>query len=253
MTTSEQPAIQVRPSTGGQSGIQWTWVLRTGLLLVLAAVMLWLVFNVEMPSIGEIPGYVRGMRTTVVDLGFWAIPAFIGLYAAVALTPIPVTVMAVSAGILFGTVVGSAASVVGVLIGCWGAYWLARAAGHQVVRKILGRRGASIEERLDDKGFEAVFLLRVLPGLPYWPVNYGSGAFGVTQRNFVVATAMAAIPGQISLVAIGAFVVDPSLLNGLVVAVAWAVVLVMTIWAYLSVRGKTDVSLPGADLAESAD
>ncbi|WP_243893780.1 VTT domain-containing protein [Leucobacter tardus] len=71
-----------------------------------------------------------------------------------------------------------------------------------------------------------------MPGLPYWPVNYGSGAFGISQRDFLVGSGLSTIPGQVSLVAVGAFVAGPSVLAGTVVVAAWAVVITMTILAY---------------------
>ncbi len=232
---------------------RWSSILRVGLLVVFATVMLWLVLSVDMPSIGELRGSLGEFRSSLSGLGWLALPAFALAYAAVALTPIPVTVMAVSAGLLFGTLLGGAVSVVGVLLGCWGAYWLARVIGKEAVRRLLGRRSDRIEDRLADHGFSAVFLFRVMPGMPYWPVNYGAGAFGVTQRDFVVGTMVAAVPGQLSLVAIGAFAAEPSLLNGIIVAAAWGVVLVMTVWSYRSLRGLSDRELPGASLAAAGD
>ncbi len=113
-----------------------------------------------------------------------------------------------------------------------GAYWLARALGTEAVRKVLGKYSEKIEGRLDGAGFEAVCTLRLVPGIPYWPVNYGSGAFGITQRDFLAASVISVIPGQVSLVALGAFVADPTFFHGTVVVLSWIVVLVMTVWAY---------------------
>lgn len=250
MTDEGTAAEQADPA---DDGLHWGSVLRIGLLLVVMLFMLWLVFNVDLPSLGELQHYVGEMRSTVADFGWWALPVFAAAYAAVALTPIPVTVMAVSGGILFGTVQGSIGSIAGVLAGCWGAYWLARLLGQTLVRRLLGRRFAKLEGKLDSQGFEGVFLLRVMPGMPYWPINYGSGAFGVPQRDFVVATGMAAVPGQLSLVSIGAFAVDPSVLGGIVVALAWALVLVMTIWSYRSLRGTSSRELPGSSMVNGND
>lgn len=52
------------------------------------------------------------------------------------------------------------------------------------------------------------------------------------QRDYMLASALSVIPGQISLVAIGNFISFPNLLNGIIVAVAWIVVFGLTIWAY---------------------
>jgi len=219
-------------------GPQWGSFVRTVLLVAVLLGMVWLAFNVQPPSIEQ-------LRGTLDRLGWGAWIGFVVLYAIVAVTPIPVTVMAVTAGVLFGVIEGSILSVIGVLIGCWGAYWLARGLGKATVERLLGHHAPTVEQHLQHDGFPAVYMLRLMPGLPYWPVNYGSGAFGVSQRDFVVASGLAAIPGQVSLVAIGAFVAEPSVIKGVIVAAAWAIVVVMTVWAYRSWKGKARRPLPG--------
>lgn len=213
-------------------GPNWGSWLRNIALGIVVLVMVWLVFNVRLPSLDD-------LRARLEQEGSLAWLVFILLYAVVAITPIPVTVMAAAAGILFGVFEGTVLSVIGVLIGCWIAYWLARGLGKETVKRLLGRHASTVEERLGNAGFEAVFTLRLMPGLPYWPVNYGSGAFGVSQRDYLVANSIATIPGQVSLVAIGAFVADPSILHGAIVVVAWAVVITMTIVSVRRLRRAT--------------
>ena len=229
-----EPAADARSSTGPQ----WLPFLRNSLLILVLLGLVWLAFNVRLPSIPE-------LRLLLERLGWGAWLGFIGLYAVVAVTPIPVSVMAVTAGVLFGVIEGSLLSVVGVLIGCWAAYWLARAVGSSVVERVLGHHAPTVKQHLNNDGFQAVYLLRLMPGLPYWPVNYGSGAFGVSQRDYVVASLLSVIPGQVSLVAVGALVADPSVWRGIVVVIAWVVVIIMTIWAYRGLKGTSTRPLPG--------
>src|SRR5699024_12314497 len=59
-----------------------------------------------------------------------------------------------------------------------------------------------------------------------------SGAFGVGQREFMLASLISVVPGQVSLVAIGSFISTPDVLHGVVVVVGWIIVLVLTFWAY---------------------
>lgn len=234
--SDEQP--QQAQSESRRNGPWWESFFRNVLFGVAVLVMLWLVFNAELPPL-------RQLQAQIESLGWIGIFAFVALYAVVAVTPIPVTIMAVTGGLLFGVILGSVLSVVGVLIGCWGAYWLARALGRQVVTKLLGSYGQRIEHHLEGAGFQAVCMLRLLPGIPYWPVNYGSGAFGIGQRDFLVASVVSTIPGQVSLVAIGTFIADPTYVNGTVVVGAWILVAVMTIWAYRAWRGTAKHQLPG--------
>ncbi|MGC0272990.1 TVP38/TMEM64 family protein [Pseudactinotalea sp. Z1739] len=235
--TVDERGVQAPPG----SGPQWGVFLRNAALVVVVLVMLWLAFNVRLPAIED-------LREGLEQWGWAARIVFAVSYALVATTPIPVSIMAVSAGVLFGVLEGSILSVIGVLAGCWGAYWLARGLGMATVERMLGRHGPTVKERLSSKGFHAVYTLRLMPGVPYWPVNYGSGAFGVGQRDFVVASMLATVPGQVSLVAVGAFAADPTVVSGVVVAIAWAVVLAMTIWAWRSWRGTSRRPLPGAGL-----
>lgn len=214
-------------------------LVRGGALLGAVLLMVWLAFNVSLPSVGQLRDWIDGF-------GWGSRLVFIAAYAVVALTPIPVTVMAVTGGVLFGVVEGSLLSVVGAVIGCLGAYWVARGLGKDTVLRLLGRHREAIEEQLASAGFAAVFTLRVLPGLPYWPINYGAGALGVAYREFAVATMIASVPGQVSLVAVGAFAATPDVVHAIVVALAWAVVVIMTIWAWRVWRGTSSRPLPGS-------
>lgn len=231
----EQDPPREQDAEPSPHGPQWGSVLRNTLLGIVVLGMIWLVFNVQLPSLDE-------LRERLESLGGTAWIAFIVLYAIVAVTPIPVTVMAVTAGLLFGVIEGSILSVIGALIGSWIAYWLARGLGKTTVKRLLGRHASTVEGQLDNSGFRAVFVLRLMPGLPYWPVNYGSGAFGVSQRDYLLASSIATVPGQVSLVAIGSFISDPSVANASVVVAAWITVITMTILALRRWRktAKTD-------------
>lgn len=137
--------------------------------------------------------------------------------------------MAVAGGMAFGLPFGTLLSMIGVLAGCWGGYWISRALGRDTVMRLLGSHAEAIESRLTNGGFYAVCTLRLMPGFPYWPVNYGSGALGIDNRTFLIATAVSALPGQLSLVAVGAFIGHPNVLNGIAVGISWALVIVLTI------------------------
>ncbi|WP_449277249.1 TVP38/TMEM64 family protein [Leucobacter sp. GX24907] len=218
----DAPAHRSRWPRGGPN---WGTVIRDVLLGIVLLLMLWLAFHVRLPSADHLRD----------DLGAWGGAAWLGfilLYALVAITPIPISIMAVAGGVLFGVVEGSILSVIGAFLGSWAAYWLARALGKSVVKRLLGRHAATVEAHLENAGVEAVYLLRLMPGIPYWPVNYGSGAFGISQRDFLVGSSLSTVPGQVSLVAIGAFIADPAVLPAVIVGAAWAVVLIMTIFAY---------------------
>jgi len=230
---TDQPAESNGSYAAGVDDFDWAGLVRNTALVLVLLLMLWLAFNVRLPSLDE-------LHDVIASWGWAAWLVFIGVYAVVALTPIPVTVIAVTGGLLFGFLEGTLLSVIGVFLGCWGAYWIARGLGRESIAKLLGSRYRTVEHHLDQAGFQAVAGLRLLPGFPYWPVNYGSGAFGVGQRDYLLASLLSVIPGQISLVAIGNFISSPTVLNGVVVGVAWVAVLVLTLWAYRRWKAAKD-------------
>lgn len=187
--------------------------------------LIWLSFNVNMPE----PAVLRDM---IQGYGWAGWLVFIGITALIAITPIPVTIPALVAGSLYGVIAGSLFSFTGVMIGSWLGYWLARLTGQDLTFKLLGRHGTTVKKYLSNAGFLAMCTARLMPGLPYWPVNYGAGALGVNQYAFVAATFVASIPGQISLVALGAFAANQSLFNGIILVGAWVLVLISTWVSY---------------------
>lgn len=195
--------------------------------------LIWLSFNVDIPE----PDVLRDM---IQGYGWTGWLVFIGITALIAITPIPVTIPALVAGSLYGVILGSLFSFTGVMIGSWLGYWLARLTGQDLTFKLLGRHGTTVKKYLSNAGFLAMCTARLMPGLPYWPVNYGAGALGVNQYAFVAATFVASIPGQISLVSLGAFLANQSLFNGVVLVSAWILVLVMTWISYRYWRNARD-------------
>lgn len=242
MSATRAPGRSDAGRDGAQSvgrGSRRGTILRIAALVAVVAAIIWVAATVRLPDLDDLRAQIEGF-------GWWSWLVFVAAYAVVALTPIPVTIMALVGGLLFGVLAGSLLSVVGAVIGSIGAYWIARAVGRTTVMRLLGRHAQKLEDRLDESsGFAAVFTLRVMPGMPYWPVNYGAGALGVPSRVFSIASLVASVPGQVSLVSIGAFIAAPSFWAGAVVVIAWGVVLGFTIWAWRSWRGKAEHSLPG--------
>lgn len=195
------------------------------ILIVLVASLLWISFNLDLPG-------PEKMREIILSHGWAGWLVFFGITAAIAITPIPITVPALVAGSLYGLIGGTLLSLSGVMLGSWIGYWLARALGKRLTFKLLGLHSSIVEDYLSNAGFWAMCTMRLMPALPYWPVNYGAGALGIGQYTFISATFLSSIPGQISLVALGAFVVNPSVFNGMVLIIAWVAVVILTWVSY---------------------
>ncbi|MCT1765799.1 TVP38/TMEM64 family protein [Brevibacterium casei] len=235
------PRTNPAPASRSRGRLPWGSIVRSAALGVAVLAGLWLVVNVHLPS----PGV---LQSDIAEVGFWGFAVYVALYTVVAATPIPVTIVAVAGGLAFGLALGTLLSMIGVIAGGYIGYWIARALGRTTAREMLGSHAEAVETQLHGGGFYAVSTLRLMPGLPYWPVNYGSGAFGVDQRTFVLATIVSSLPGQLSLVAIGAFIGNPSVPNGIAVGASWLLVGSLTILAF---RRWRRVAQPNVGLRRS--
>ena len=194
-------------------------------LVVLGASLLWVSFNLNLPAPAE-------MREIILSYGWAGWLVFLGITIVIASTPIPITVPALVAGSLYGLIGGTLLSFSGVILGSWFGYWLARMVGQRITFQLLGRHSSIVQNYLSNAGFWAMCTMRLMPALPYWPINYGAGALGVGQYAFISATFLASIPGQVSLVALGAFAANPSIFLGVVLIIAWIAVLTLTWVSY---------------------
>ena len=143
----------------------------------------------------------RDLRSWLQDAGPWAPLAFIFLGIASMSILVPKTAVSVTAGALFGTIVGSllmlviavAAAGLNYAIGRW---WL-----HESIRRNLTDADAqnrmmwirAVRDIARDAGFRFHFLVRMAP-IPTTLISYAMGACGSKLRPFLLAAAVAVIP-----------------------------------------------------------
>jgi uncharacterized membrane protein YdjX (TVP38/TMEM64 family) len=124
-----------------------------------------------------------------------ALVLFVGIYVAVVSLSIPVALLlSVSAGILFGPVLGPLASIVGATAGATVVFVLAKTA----VGESLVRRAGSLAQKLADgfraNAFSYLLFLRLAPVFPFWLVNLAPALFGIPLGTFLAATALGVTP-----------------------------------------------------------
>jgi len=125
--------------------------------------------------------------------------AFIGVYAAAVGLSLPVgAYLTVIGGVLFGTVLGGAASVLGASIGAICIFLLARWALNSGLGAWLTRRtgptGRRIAQDFRADAFSYLLFLRLVPVFPFWLVNLVAALCGVGLRVFAAATFIGIMP-----------------------------------------------------------
>lgn len=229
---STEPARD--PGAAARPG--WAAVLKAAALLLLIGLAVWYLVGHELPTVDDVRAFVG-------RFGGWGVLVFAVAYTLVGATPVPVTVMGVAGGFLFGMAQGSVLGIVASTAGAWLGYWAARFLGRDVLHRIAGRRIAAVEARLAGKGFLSVLVLR--PVLPHWALSYGAGLVRIPQRDYLGATLLGGMPGQLSFAAVGAFASRPSGPALAVVAAAWTVLVLVGALAWRRAR-REGAAAPGA-------
>ncbi|MDH2454964.1 TVP38/TMEM64 family protein [Corynebacterium bovis] len=163
-----------------------------GLAAVIVIVVV--VVLVPVPAVGDI-------RDTVRSTGAWAPAVYLVAMVLFTQVPFPRTVWTVSAGVLFGPVLGCAAALAGLLASATVSLILVRSAARSVVRRSgRGRapgRLAVLADILEERGWVAVLGLRMVPAVPFSLLNYACGVSTVPALPYLAATVAGSAPGTV--------------------------------------------------------
>jgi uncharacterized membrane protein YdjX (TVP38/TMEM64 family) len=129
---------------------------------------------------------------------------FLAIYAAVVVLSLPIGAwLSIVGGLLFGTAMGGALSVVGATTGAIGLFLVVRSA----VAPALVRRGGSLIARirpaLERDGFLYLLAIRLVPAFPFWAVNLAAAACGMRLLPFAGATLLGIMPTTFILASLG--------------------------------------------------
>lgn len=139
------------------------------------------------------------VREFVLSFGVWAPAAYL-LGLGQPLIPLPVSIVIMAAGLLFGPVFGTLAALMGAITRACTQFLIARWLGREAVTRLLKGRLAALNQRIGRDGFKAVLLIRTIPNVPFDLQNYSLGVSHIRFGPYVLGTFVGI------LVPIGAFV-----------------------------------------------
>lgn len=191
LITQFVPEEKHKPISGRFAGL--------GALALLAAIgaLLW-----RFTPLGDYLSISRmvGLAQQVADLPFSPL-VVIAAYVIAGLVSMPITLLIVVTGMVFGAVEGACYATAGTLLSALVTYLLGRWLGRDTVRRLAGARINNLSERLADRGLIAMVVLRVLPVAPFTLVNVIAGASQIRLRDYLLGTTIGMVPGIIATVA----------------------------------------------------
>ncbi|BDB02451.1 TVP38/TMEM64 family protein [Clostridium botulinum] len=128
---------------------------------------------------------------------------YIILFTLVPLTLFPDFILAIAGGMAFGIAEGSVYTIIGAVCGASLSFYIARFLGRTVVEKLIRGKGKWFEDGVEKNGFLVVFILRLIPLVPFDIISYGAGLSKIKFKDFVLATIVGIIPGILVFINLG--------------------------------------------------
>jgi uncharacterized membrane protein YdjX (TVP38/TMEM64 family) len=195
------------------------WISITATVIIATALTVLLV-------IGPKAGNVENLRTTMVAYGPWAVGISIGLMVAQAiLAPLPGNVVTITNALVFGPIWGSILSWFSTVLGACLCFLLSKTLGKPFAHKIVGESIQKAERFFEKYGLHAMFLVRMMPFVPFDAISYGAPLVGVPFHRFLLATAIGIVPS----------ILVYSYLGTLIAGVYWWVLLGLLVAALVGV------------------
>lgn len=129
---------------------------------------------------------------------------FIAVHIAASLLFVPRTLLAVVAGVLFGLFWGTIWAALGSVAGAGAGFLVARYLNSGLIDFDRSTRLRPLLDRMNDGGWRAVAVLRLIPVVPHSLANYGLGLTRVRFGAYTVGSLFGQLPMTIAYVAVGA-------------------------------------------------
>lgn len=151
---------------------------------------------------------IDDLRNQIASYGHYAPLAYIILWVILPTFFFPVPVLALAGGVSFGLWSGTVYTVIGAMLNSSFMFLLARYLGGDMITDLLERklsdRGKRLMQRMDRReGLALLFVLRLVPIIPYNLINYASGLTPIRFRRYNLATLAGIIPGTLAFLNIG--------------------------------------------------
>ena len=148
------------------------------------------------------------LRNYIGGFGYLAPFIYILCFTILPIAFFPVPVLALAAGLLFGFLPGTIYTLIGATLNSAIMFLMAKVLAKDAVTNLLQRKlpkkWNSFLFDLDEKrGFGIIFILRLIPAMPYNLINYGAGLTSIKFSSYMLATILGILPGTLVFLNIG--------------------------------------------------
>ena len=140
------------------------------------------------------------LETIIKKSGKLAPLIYIGLFSILPSFFIPVTILAMAAGYVFGIIPAVIYTFIAAFINSTLTYFLGKYVAYDFINDIANEKYHDVYIKLKEKsngkeGFIFMLIVRLLPFVPYTLLNYMSGAVGFSYPVFISSSMLGILPG----------------------------------------------------------
>ena len=134
----------------------------------------------------------------------FSISIFISLYAFLILCNFPMaSLLSMTSGFLFGTWVGGLIAIVGGTLGAFGIFGIAKYFFSDFVKKNILNKYSFIENYFKRNDLELMFLIRIIPVVPFFAQNLILAGLGADNKKFFYTTLLGLAPWSFIFCSVG--------------------------------------------------
>ncbi|TYH91830.1 hypothetical protein ES332_A13G140800v1 [Gossypium tomentosum] len=155
----------------------------------------------------QINAFLNQFSTFIEGYGPAGYALFVAVYAGLEVLAIPAIPLTMSAGLLFGSVIGTILVSISGTVAASIAFLIARYFARERILKLVegNKKFLAIDKAIGENGFRVVTLLRLSPLLPFSLGNYLYGLTSVKFVPYVLGSWLGMLPGTWAYVSAGAF------------------------------------------------
>ena len=134
----------------------------------------------------------ENLEEFISGFGFLSPLVFIIIYAVLTALLFPGIILSFVGAVLFGVVNGTIYNLIGAVIGASLCFFISRLLGRRFVEGLF--KNTRFYNKIEDNGFNMIFILRLLPMVPYNVLNFVSGVLKINFKDYFFASLFGMIP-----------------------------------------------------------
>ena len=184
---------------------------------ILTAIALFFVFDLQQQlSLATLKTNRQKLQVYYTAHQFTTVAGFMAVYILQTALSLPgAAILSLAAGAIFGVLLGTIYAVIAATIGATLAFVVTRYLLHDAVLKKFGGKLTGMNRELEERGFNYLLFLRLVPVFPFFLINLAAALTHLPLQTFFIATLLGIIPGGFVYVNAGASLATITSLAGI--------------------------------------